>query len=112
MTHRCLQDNSDNLFCPSFFWIHSKCCLCCRWLYWIDKGGAQYTAYIGRGAMDGDSRSFFVSSNLFSPTGLTVDYQGEGCPLEVNILTNQFVILNQKPILRRFLKVVPNLFEA
>lgn len=47
------------------------------WLYWIDKGGAQYTAYIGRGAMDGDSRSFFVSSNLFSPTGLTVDYQGD-----------------------------------
>lgn len=43
--------------------------------------------------MDGDSRSFFVSSNLFSPTGLTVDYQGEGCPLEVNILINQFVIL-------------------
>lgn len=46
--------------------------------------------------MDGDSRSFFVSSNLFSPTGLTVDYQGECCPLEVNILTNQSVILNLK----------------
>lgn len=46
--------------------------------------------------MDGDSRSFFVSSNLFSPTGLTVDYQGECCPLEVNILTNQLVILNLK----------------
>ncbi|XP_062608198.1 low-density lipoprotein receptor-related protein 4-like [Saccostrea cucullata] len=47
------------------------------WLYWIDKGGAQYTSYIGRGAMDGDSRSFFVSSNLYSPTGLTVDYKDE-----------------------------------
>lgn len=60
--------------------------------------------------MDGDSRSFFVSSNLFSPTGLTVDYQGECCPLEVYILTNQIVILNQKPILRRVSKVVP-MFE-
>lgn len=38
--------------------------------------------------MDGDSRSFFVSSNLFSPTGLTVDYQGECYPLDMKILTN------------------------
>lgn len=59
--------------------------------------------------MDGDSRSFFVSSNLFSPTGLTVDYQGECYPLDMKILTNWFVILNQNPILRRVSKVAPML---
>lgn len=65
-----------------------------RWLFWIDKGGGQYTAYIGRGAMDGDSRSFFVSSNLFSPTGLTVDYQGIHHFFHFNLWTSTFDLMS------------------
>lgn len=48
-------------------------CICFRYMYWTDWGE---TAKIERMGMDGieGSRSILVSSNIFWPNGLTLDY--------------------------------------